>query len=59
MTAVLAKHREFEDILGSHGTRFKIPEREYTVLADDMRLFVPTGRAVPAAFNRVDGKLLY
>jgi outer membrane protein assembly factor BamB len=29
------------------------------LLADDMRLFVPTGRAVPAAFNRVDGKLLY
>ncbi|MBT4864175.1 MAG: PQQ-binding-like beta-propeller repeat protein [Planctomycetaceae bacterium] len=29
------------------------------LLADDARLFVPTGRAVPAAFNRTDGKLLY
>ena len=29
------------------------------LLADKTRLFVPTGRAVPAAFNRMDGKLLY
>ena len=29
------------------------------LLASKDRLFVPTGRAVPAAFNRVDGELLY
>jgi outer membrane protein assembly factor BamB len=29
------------------------------LLASDTNLFVPTGRAVPAAFDRRDGKLLY
>lgn len=38
MTAVLHHRKEYGDILGSHGTTLKVPEREYTVLADDMRL---------------------
>ena len=38
MAAVLKPRKEFEDILGSHGTSFKVPERPYRVLADDMRL---------------------
>jgi len=38
MAAVLKPRKEFEDILGSHGTSFKVPERPYSVLADDMRL---------------------
>ena len=38
MAAVLKPRKEFEEILGWHGTALKIPEREYTVLADDMRL---------------------
>ncbi|MDD4872665.1 MAG: PQQ-binding-like beta-propeller repeat protein, partial [Kiritimatiellae bacterium] len=29
------------------------------LLANDTQLFVPTGRAVPAVFNRADGELLY
>ena len=37
MAAVLKPRKEFEDILGSHAS-FKVPERPYSVLADDMRL---------------------
>ncbi len=29
------------------------------LLADQQRLYVPTGRAVPAGFDRTDGRLLY
>ena len=38
MAAVLHPRKEFDDILGSYGTTIKVPEREYTVLADDMRI---------------------
>jgi outer membrane protein assembly factor BamB len=35
-----------------------VSSQGYLVAAGD-KLFVPTGRSVPAAFNRADGKLLY
>ena len=38
MAAVLRPRKEFEDILGGRGTALKVPVREYTLLADDMRL---------------------
>jgi len=38
MVAVLTRRKEFENILGGHGTKLKVPEREFTNLADDLRL---------------------
>ena len=37
MAAVLKPRKDFEDLLGAH-SNLEIPKREYTVLADDMRL---------------------
>ena len=37
MTAILKPRKDFEDLLGAH-TNLKIPKREFTALADDLRL---------------------